>query len=174
MAFDTYLMIGDGTDVKGEATATGLTAPAATGWIEIFSFSWGASNPTTVGTGSTGLSAGKVSISSFNIMKKTELSSPKLFSACCAGQHYATATVVLRKATGTSGGQQMFLQYDFTDVMVESIQWSGSTGGDDTPTESVSLAFGAVTVTYKVQAEAAGTLGDGASASWDLTKASKV
>jgi type VI secretion system secreted protein Hcp len=171
MAFDTYMMIADGSDVKGEATATGLTAPAAVGWIEVFSFSWGASNPTTVGTTSTGLSAGKVSVSSFNVMKKTELSSCKLFSACCTGQHYATATVVMRKATGTSGGQQIFLQYDFTDVMVESIQWSGSSGGDDTPTESVSFAFAAVTITYKVQAEAAGTLGDGANASWDLTKA---
>jgi len=171
MAFDTYMIIGDGTDVKGEATATGLTAPAATGWIEVFSFSWGASNPTTVGTTATGLSAGKVSVSSFNIMKKTELSSAKLFSACCTGQHYPTAKVVLRKATGTAGQQQIFLEYDFTDVMVESIQWSGSSGGDDTPTESVSFAFAAVSITYKVQAEAAGTLGDGSNASWDLTKA---
>jgi len=171
MSFDTYMMIGDGSDVKGEATATGMTTPAAVGWIEIFSFSWGASNPTTVTTGATGLSAGKVSVSSFNVMKKTELSSCKLFSACCVGQHYPTAIVVMRKATGTSGGQQIFLQYDFTDVMVESIQWSGSSGGDDTPTESVSLAFGAVAITYKVQAEEAGTLGDGANASWDLTKA---
>jgi type VI secretion system secreted protein Hcp len=171
MAFDTYMMIKDGSDVKGEATATGLTAPAAVGWIEVFSFSLGASNPTTVGTTSTGLSSGKVSVSSFNIMKKTELSSAKLFSACCTGQHYETATVVLRKATGTSGGQQIFLQYDFTDVMVESIQWSGSAGGDDTPTESVSFAFAAITITYKVQAEAQGTLGTGSNASWDLTKA---
>jgi len=171
MAFDTYMMINDGTDVKGEATVTGLTDPAATGWIEIYSFSWGASNPTTVGTGSTGLAAGRVSISSFNIMKKTEISSAKLFSACCAGQHYPAAKVVCRKATGTSGGQQIFLEYDFTDVMVESVQWSGSSGGDDTPSESVSFAFAAVSITYKVQAEAQGTLGTGSSASWDLTKA---
>jgi len=169
MAFDTYMKIGDASDVKGEASATGLDP--AIGWIEIFSFSWGASKPKKVGTTSGGLSAGKVSVSSFNIMKKTELSSCKFFSACCTGQHYPTAQVVMRKATGTSGGQQIFLTYDFTDVMVESIQWSGSSGGDDTPSESLSIAFAAVAVTYKVQAEAAGTLGDGANASWDLTKA---
>ena len=35
-----------------------------------------------------------------------------------------------------AGHSRSFLKYTFTDVMVESIQWSGSTGGDDTPTES--------------------------------------
>ena len=39
MAFDTYLKI-ETPDVAGEATATGFE-----GQIEIYSFSWGASNP---------------------------------------------------------------------------------------------------------------------------------
>jgi type VI secretion system secreted protein Hcp len=170
MAFDTYLIIGDGTKVTGETTATGLSP--ATGWIEIFSFSWGASNPTTVSSGSSGLAAGKVSISSFNIMKKTEASSAPLFQACCAGQHFPTAQVVMRKATGTDAEQQIFLQYDFTDVMVESIQWSGSSGGDDTPTESVSFAFAAVKIQYFKQGEADGKMAVAGQAQWDLTKVS--
>jgi type VI secretion system secreted protein Hcp len=165
MAFDTYLKI---DTVDGEATQANHEK-----WIEIYSFSWGASNPTTVGSGSTGLSAGKVSVSSFNIMKKTESSSSPLFAACCSGQHYKTATVEMSKATGTSGQQQVFLKYDFTDVMVESIQWSGSTGGDDTPTESVSLAFGKVAITYSKQDEATGAMSPAGNASWDLTKVSK-
>jgi type VI secretion system secreted protein Hcp len=167
VAFDTYMIIDGGTVVKGEATAAGLTP--ATGWFEIFSFSWGASNPTTVGSGATGLAAGRVSISSFNIMKKSEDASPLLFSACCNGQHYPKAQVVMRKATGT-GGQQIFLKYDFTDVMVESVQWSGSSGGDDTPTESISFAFAAVAIQYFKQGTEKGTLVAGNSASWDLTK----
>ena len=32
--------------------------------------------------------------------------------------------------------------------MVESVQWSGSSGGDDTPTESVSFAFAKVEIDY--------------------------
>jgi type VI secretion system secreted protein Hcp len=167
MAFDTYLKLST-PDVAGEATATGYT-----GWIEIYSFSWGASNPTTVGSGSTGLSAGKVSVSSFNVMKKTETSSAPLFAACCAGQHYGTAEVDMRKATGVSGQQAVFLKYTFTDVMVESIQWSGSSGGDDTPTESLSLAFGKVAIEYFKQDEAAGTMSSAGTASWDLTKVTK-
>jgi type VI secretion system secreted protein Hcp len=169
MAFDTYMVIDEAKEVKGEATAAGLKPDK--GWFEIFSFSWGASNPTTVGTGSTGLSAGKVSVSSFNIMKKTENASPLLFAACCTGQHYATAKVVLRKATGTAGKQAVFLEYDFTDVMVESIQWSGSSGGDDTPTESVSFAFAQVAISYSIQDTVKGTVTAGNKASWDLTKA---
>ena len=55
------------------------------------------------------------------------------------------------------GGQKVFLEYDFTDVMVESIQWSGSSGGDDTPTESVSFAFAKVTIKYSLQDTVKGT-----------------
>ena len=43
MAFDTYIKI---DTVDGEATQANHEK-----WIEIYSFSWGASNPTTVGSG---------------------------------------------------------------------------------------------------------------------------
>jgi type VI secretion system secreted protein Hcp len=119
------------------------------------------------------LSAGKVSVSSFNVMKKTENASPLLFSACCNGQHYGKAKVVMRKATGADAGQQIFLEYDFTDVMVESIQWSGSSGGDDTPTESLSFAFAKVEIKYSLQDTAKGGMKAGNQASWDLTLAAK-
>jgi type VI secretion system secreted protein Hcp len=164
MAFDTFL---DLAGCAGESTAKGYE-----GKIEIYSFSWGASNPTTIGSAQTGISAGKVSISSFNVMKKTEKSSPTLFSACCAGKHFANATVTMRKATGDAG-QKPFLTYTFTDVMVESVQWSGSTGGDDTPTESVSFAFGKVEVNYQQQDSKGGTVGNAVKGSWDLTTVDK-
>jgi len=171
MAFDTFLFL---DQITGESTATidpkpnGLTlAP-----MEIYSFSWGASNPTTVGSQGGGLSAGKVSISSFNIMKKSDNASAVLFQNCCSGQHILKGSVIMRKATGTSGKQAVFLQYDFDDMMVESIQWSGSSGGDDTPTESVSLAFAKCTVTYFKQDTVTGAVSKGTGASWDLTKVS--
>jgi type VI secretion system secreted protein Hcp len=163
MAFDTFL---DLEGVEGECTATGFEKK-----IEIYSFSWGASNPTTVSSGKDGLSAGKVSISSFNVMKKTEKSSSALFAGCCNGRHFTKAIVTMRKATGEAG-QKAFLKYTFTDVMVESIQWSGSTGGDDTPTESVSLAFAKVEVEYSMQDDK-GAMKPAGNASWDLTKVSK-
>jgi type VI secretion system secreted protein Hcp len=160
MSFDTYMDI---ASVEGESTADGFEKK-----IEIYSFSWGASNPTTVSPGSGGLSGGRVSVSSFNVMKKTEKSSAKLFAACCQGTHFDTAKISMRKATGT-GGQDVFLTYLFTDVMIESIQWSGSTGGDDTPTESLSLAFAKCEIEYKMQDDK-GKLSVAGQASWDLTK----
>jgi type VI secretion system secreted protein Hcp len=160
VAFDTFLKL-DGLD--GESTRKGFEKQ-----IEILSFSLGASNPTTVGSGSSGLSAGKATVSSFNIMKKTDVSSPTLFQKLCVGDHFKTANVVLNKASGDKSSALAFLKYDFEQVFVESIHWSGSTGGDDTPSESVSFAFGKVTVTYTPQAATGGSAGKPAVASWDV------
>ncbi len=161
MAADMFLKL-DG--VSGEATADGMTD-----YMSIDSFSFGASNPTTVGPGSGGLTAGRVSVSSFNVTKRTESASCLLFSSCCAGKHFATGEVVLRKATGPDGGQQVFLKYSFTDVLVESIQWSG--GGDE-PSESLTLAFAKVTIEYSKQG-ADGSMSPSGNATWDLTKVKK-
>jgi type VI secretion system secreted protein Hcp len=160
VAFDTFIKLGD---LKGESTRKGFE-----GQVEIFSFSFGASNPTTVGSGTTGMAAGKVSLSSFNIMKKTDSSSPTLFQMCCIGDHFKTATVTLNKASGDKTTPLSFLKYDFTEVYIDSIQWSGSSGGDDTPTESISLAFAKVKITYTPQ-KADGTPGSAVLATFDQT-----
>jgi type VI secretion system secreted protein Hcp len=163
MAFDTYLKI---EGVEGEASAKGMEKQ-----IEIYSFSWGASNPVSVASsGGKGLSAGRVSISSFNIMKKADKASTQLFQACATGKNFPKATVIMRKAGG-EGGQAPFLQYDFDTLMVESIQWSGSSGGDDTPTESVSLAFAKVAITYNT-VDAKGSPTKAGQAAWDLSTVS--
>ena len=170
MAFDTFMYFDPATGVEGETTDSVYAAKKG---IEIYSFSWGASNPTTVSSGATGLSAGKVSISSFNVMKKTEASSAGLFTACCNGQHFAKLVVDMRRASGPSGKQMVFLTYTFTDVMVESIQWSGSAGGDETPTESVSFAFGKVDVSYQQMDDKGEKKGGAKTASWNLTTIAK-
>ena len=159
MAFDTFLKL---EGCAGESTRKGFE-----GQIEIYSFSFGASNPTTVGSSSGGMSAGKVSVSSFNIMKKTDISSPTIFQTCCIGDHFNTAVVTLNKASGEKAAALAFLKYEFEEVFIESIQWSGSAGGDDTPTESVSFAFGKVTITYTSQAKT-GVAAKPAVASWDV------
>jgi type VI secretion system secreted protein Hcp len=158
MAFDTFLKI-EGID--GESTRKGFEKQ-----MEIASFSLGASNPATIGSGTGGTGGGKVSVSTFNVMKRTDASSPLLFQACCQGDHYPKATVTLNKAAGKAPID--FLKYEFEEVYVDSVQWSGSTGGDDTPTESVSFSFAKVTVTYTPQ-KPDGSKGSPAVGSWDLT-----
>lgn len=147
MAYDTFLKI-ETPNVAGESTASGFT-----GQIEIYSFSWGASQPVTIGSGTTGAGAGKVSLSDFSIMKKQDKASPLLFQACCKGQHYGKFTFTFRKA-GTK--PIVYLEFILEEVYVSSYQLSGSSGGDDAPTESVSLAFGKVTYNYYPQLSTGG------------------
>lgn len=167
MAFDAYMWLegnqGKAPKIAGETTDAEFSKKGA---FEIESFSVGASNPSTIGSGGGGAGGGKVSISSFNIMKKTDKSSPDLFLACCNGGHYDKAHVVLRKA---GGGGQPYLKYDFYMVFVDSVQWSGSSGGDDLPTESVSFSFGAASVNYNPQ-EATGAPGAPIEKQWSLVK----
>ncbi len=163
MAFDAYLKL---VGITGEATRAGFE-----GWIEVESFSFGAANPVSIGTASTGAGAGKVSLSSFNIMKMTDSSSPTLFQKCCAGQHFATGNLVLNKAGGAAAVK--FLQYDFTEVFVDSIQWSGASGGGETPSESISFAFSSVNVTYTPQ-KVDGTPAAAVVAGWNIKANAKL
>jgi type VI secretion system secreted protein Hcp len=166
MAFDAFVYFdgksSSGLEVKGESTDDTYKAKGA---FEVYSFSLGASNPVTIGSSTEGSGGGKVSISSFSIMKKTDAASAALFRACCDGSHFTAAHVVLRK----SGGKKVeYLKYDFEEVFVESVQWSGSTGGDDTPTESLSIAFGKVNVTYTPQKADGTAISPAKEANWDL------
>ncbi len=161
MAYDVYLEL-DG--IKGEATAKGHE-----GQIGIFSISWGCSAATTVGANTGGISASKVQISSFNMMKQLDTSSVPLFQACCKGTHIPKAKITFRKQTGDA--QESFLIYTLHDVMVDSLQTSGSSGGDDTPTESLSLAFAKMEIEYKKQGKD-GKLTAAGQAAWDLTTVS--
>jgi type VI secretion system secreted protein Hcp len=159
MAFDAFLQI-DG--ITGEATRKGYEKQ-----IEIMSFSIGASNPVTIGAGGAGIGAGKVSVSSFNCMKITDSTSPVLFQRCCEGKHFPKAKVTLMKAGGDAPVE--YLVYEFENVFVETIQWSGATGGDDRPVETLSLSFGKVSVTYTPQTDK-GAKGSPVVGSWDLQK----
>ena len=156
MALEAFLKI---EGIPGESRREGHPDE-----IDILSFSFGASNPTTVAKGS-GAGASQVSISSFNIMKMTDLSSTALFLRCAKGEHIPEATVTLRKAGGTKALE--YLTYKFSKVYVESIQWSGSGGGDDTPAESLSLAFEKVEIVYSSQADD-GTPKKTVGSGWDI------
>lgn len=158
MAFDAFLKI-EGVD--GESTRKGFEKQ-----MEIQSFSFGAANPSTVGAGGGGGGGGRVSVSSFNIMKRSDAASPLLFLACCQGDHYKSAVVTLNKSAGKAPID--FIKYEFEEVYVDNIQWSGASGGDDTPTESVSFSFGKVSITYTPQ-KADGSKGSPAVGAWDLT-----
>jgi len=146
--------------ITGESTKTG-----AEGWIEIFSFSNGASNPSSVSFG-TGSGAGKVDLSSVSLQKQLDIASPYMFANCCSGTHIATGSMVVRESTGDKN-PQVYFQYDFTEVFIDSISWGGAAGGGK-PSESLSLSAKSIMVTYTPQ-NGDGTLGTKIPKGWNQT-----
>jgi len=106
-------------NVKGPSTIQ----PGA---IELTSFSWGASNPTTIGSATGGSGAGKARVSEIVITKSADVTSPTLMRACASGQHFPK--VKLRKAGESE-------TYTLSDVTL-SCQTIGNGGG-----ESLTLNF---------------------------------
>jgi type VI protein secretion system component Hcp len=104
-------------------------------------------------------------------MKTTDSSSPVLFQKCCDGSVVTTGTVTLQKQVG--GDALPYLVYNFTNIYITSIQWSGAGGAGDTPMESVSFCFETATVDYSPQADTgslAGTIHGG----WDIGQNTKA
>jgi type VI secretion system secreted protein Hcp len=157
MAFDAFLKL-EGID--GESTRKGYEKQMA-----ILSFSWGGSNPSTIGvTGGGG--GGKGELSSLSFMKKADSASPLTFQKCMEGEHIKKATLTLLK----SGGKEAvdFVKYEMEKVYIDSVQYSGSSGGDDQPIESISLSFGKLSYTFTPQ-KADGTKGSPVVGQWDVT-----
>lgn len=160
MAFDCFLQFKGSNAPTGESTDSTYSK-----WIALNSFSFGASNPSDIGSATPGSGAGKVQLSSFQVEKKADNSSPDLFLACCQGNHFDTATVVMRKA---GGGQNVYLQYDFKEVYIDTVQAQGATATDDRPTEIVTFSFAQVKITYTPQ-ESGGGKGTPNVKGWDVT-----
>jgi type VI secretion system secreted protein Hcp len=152
MAYDVFMYFTGkgklGTEVIGETSDNDMSGKKA---FEIDSYSFGARNPATIGSQSGGAGAGKVAMTTFDVMKRADQASTSLFKACCVGDHFPEATIILRKSGSGKGNENTFVIYTFKKVFVENIHWSGSARGDEVPTESVSFAFGSVKVEYKKQ-----------------------
>jgi type VI secretion system secreted protein Hcp len=135
--------------------------------IELESFSWGETNSGAAGRGGGG-GAGKVSMQDLVVMTRTSKASPQLLLACASGQHFKSATLTVRKS---GKGQQEFLVYRFSDVLVSSYQTGGS-AGSDSPNDSAALNFAKIEVEYRPQS-ASGKL-DPVKAGWDVKANKKV
>jgi type VI secretion system secreted protein Hcp len=160
MAYDAFLEFTP--KVEGESTAEGMS-----GIIDVFSFSWGLSNATTdIGSGSSG---GRAEFGPLNIMKKTDKASPVLMKACATGDHYDKARLILRKATGKDQQQQQFVVYTLTGAFISSFSLSGASGGDTTPTESLSIDYATIKFEYWYQ-DGKGKLTAASSFEYDLVK----
>jgi type VI secretion system secreted protein Hcp len=140
MAFDAFLKV-DG--IQGESTDKNHPNE-----IQISSYSWGVSNPTSVGSGSGGAGTGKASFQDVSFSSPVSKAGPNLMLACAIGKHIPSALLTLRKG---GGGGLEFVKIRLQDVLVSSYSDGGDAVHDDRPTDEFSLAFGSIDFTYTAQ-----------------------
>jgi type VI secretion system secreted protein Hcp len=135
MAVNAYLVI-DGR--PGPSTSK-------QGAIDILSFSFGASQTSVIGSGSSGGEArsGRASVQDVTIMKVVDKVSPLLFDDCVTGNFLKKVDIIYDKPMGDD--QQDYYKVHMEDALITSIQHSGS---NENPMESISFAFSKIKVSY--------------------------
>jgi type VI secretion system secreted protein Hcp len=136
--------------------------------IEMLSVSWGVSKPHSFHYGSGGSSAGNPTASDVSVMKMYDKASPTLFQYCTIGKTIPTATLTFTKPAGDNQTKLEYLVVTLTDVLVTSLQASGSGGDMHGLSESLSLGFKKMELAYKSQ-EDTGVEGASNQKSYDFT-----
>ena len=158
MSFDTFVQI-DG--IEGESTDS-----KHSGWIEATNYNTGVSQKvSTTASSAGGATAERADIKSFTFTKQIDSSSPKLFQACAAGTHFDKITIALHRAGGDD--KVKFLEYELSNCIICDVS---TNGGGTFPSESVSINFGKIIITYAKQKREGGGLAGNISAGWDLQK----
>ena len=131
------------------------------GAIEVQSFGFGVSNSGKIVGGGGG--AGKASFSDISFAKLLDKASPQLYLHAASGRHIRTATLYVRKAGGDKPLEYYVVK--LTDVLVTSVQTSGSTGSG-VPMESFSLNYKKIEFIYTMQKPDGST--ETVRSGWDL------
>ena len=152
IALAAALVVASPASAAPDKSAGTLTIPSE-GSSEILAWSWGATNPTTIGGASGGAGAGKVKLQDFHLTKRINPLSTELLQAVATGTHFQD--VVISLPIG-GPGSPFAIRYELDPVFVSSFQQSG---GADSSTESVSLSFGAIKQ----------TIGNSSQFGWDST-----
>ena len=175
---DYYLKI---EGIEGESLQKGHEKE-----IEITGFKWGAQNAGSF-AGNLGGGSGKVKMRDFEFAMPVNKATPKLFLACCTGDHIKSATLTCRKAGKTP---QEYLKWKFTDLLISSYNAGGGgffdkhygVGGGSPvfeptdqiiPSDQITFNFTKIEVSYAAQ-KADGSLDAALPAGFDLKTGSKV
>jgi len=138
-AVDAFLKL-DG--IPGEVIAKGHENE-----IEVFSWSFGIARTSVVSMGRA--TASKPCVSDIHVMKMMDKATPLLMANLMSGMVIPKGKLTLRKAGGDASSMD-FMVIEMSQVLVSSVQESGSSGGD-MPMESISLNFASAKATYTPQ-----------------------
>lgn len=95
-------------------------------WIEVLSWSWGATNMSNVGQGG-GAAAGTADVQPLSLMVTSAKSSVELMHRCITGKHLGDITLESTKTTGEK--EDKWLKVELTDALISSMQMSGDPSG---------------------------------------------
>ena len=161
MAFDAFLKLkgidGESQDDKHK------------NWIEILSYSFGASQMSAGSRSSGGAgNAERVNISDFSIVKALDKASPKLFLYCCNGSPIDEVNVELCRATGD---KQKYMEFKLTNVHVASYRPGGSSkSGDALPLEEVAFNADKIELIYTATDHKTGKAQGDVKANWSTVE----
>jgi type VI secretion system secreted protein Hcp len=151
-------------DISGSVTTDGFKD-----WIKLDSFQWGVGRGVSLPHGAEDTREGsEPSISEVVVTKRMEKASPKLWQDATGGDFSAKVTITFTSTTKDK--VESYLEYTFTDTGLSG--YSASAGGDDPPTESLSLNFSKVSWKYGALDAKTGSKPD--VVGWDLTQQKKM
>ena len=163
MAFDAFLKV---DDIPGESTDD-----KHKDWIEVLSYGFGIHQPASATASSSGgATAERANFQDFSITKVLDKSSPKLASACAAGNHIPSVILEVCRA---GGDKVKYMEYKLSNCIVSNYSDGGSSGGD-LPVETVAFNYGKIEWTYTQQKRSDGSGGGQVAGGWDLQTNKKV
>jgi type VI secretion system secreted protein Hcp len=140
--------------------------------VEVTSFSWGATMPTTTSGAGGGMGTGRVNLADLTITKRADRASAKLFLASASAMHIKRVVLVVRKPSGPGGAPQSpVYRITLDDVIITKFQNSASSAGTDVM-ESVSFNDNKILLEYGVQDPKGRTRWE--KSGWDLQKNTKI
>ena len=135
--------IGGGMNYTGDSKNTQF--PGSQGWVEASSVGLGMENVITIG-GTGGAGAGKAKANPLSCVKIPNSASAALFTACAIGGHWDVMEIVFTKQSQT-GKSETYLKVELKLVLVAELALKMAEG-DDNPSETVTLAYGAQRLTF--------------------------
>lgn len=112
------------------------------GSIEIDSYSWGLSRPTT-SRSSNGGASGAIILEDLHVAGGVDAASPVLLQSLATGKHIAKAVLHVRKS---GGDQSDYHKVELSDVLVSSVRVRSVNGEE--PVEEVTLNFASLTDSF--------------------------
>lgn len=163
-ASGAYIKIGD---IKGEATDESHKE-----WINLISVSQAIQRPGGGASGSTRQRA-SATFGDIVVTKELDKSSPKLQEAIATGQVFPLLELDLTSLSTGDGKSAPYLRWELKNVIVTNYRINGSADGSTRPTETFSLNYEEIKVTYTEQDAATGAPKGKVEYSWKIEEGTR-